>query len=101
MIAAELRMYRVERVQFHGVGLQEDKVHPMPGDNQCDPYNARWPLSSQRFSSRQHRSPTPKVAVEVAGAEQAVAPRVRAAQAARQQAQARVRRETQEAPPPA
>jgi hypothetical protein len=41
MIAAELRMYRVERVQFHGVGLQEDKVHPMPGDNQCDPYNAR------------------------------------------------------------
>jgi hypothetical protein len=33
-------MYRVERVPFHGVGLQEDKVHPMPGDNQCDPHNA-------------------------------------------------------------
>lgn len=38
--AAELRIYRVERVPFHGVGPQEDKVHPMPGDNQCDPSNA-------------------------------------------------------------
>jgi hypothetical protein len=99
-------MYRVERVPFHGVGLQEDKVHPMPGDNQCDPHNACWPFSSQRFSSRQHRSPTPKEAVAAAvaavlvEAEQAVVLRVRAAQAARRQAQARARRETQEAPPP-
>ena len=68
---------------------------------------------AQRFSSRQHRSPTPKEAVEAGvvvaaavlvaaeqvEAEQAVVQRVRAAQAARRQAQVRVRRETREAPP--
>jgi len=30
-------MYRVERVPFHGVGLQEDKVPPTLGDIRCDP----------------------------------------------------------------
>jgi hypothetical protein len=67
-------------------------------------------VSSPRFSSRQHRSPTPKEAVAVAvvaaavlveAEQQAVALRVRAAQAARRPAQAQVRREPREAPHPA
>jgi hypothetical protein len=103
VIAAVLQTYRVERVLFHGVGPQENKERPTPGDYQCDSHNACWPFFFQRISSRQHRSPMPKEAVvaavlvgEAEPARPAVALRVRAGPAAARRALAR---EMWEAPP--